>query len=146
MSSSETRSPVSLPPRLRSAATRSPAAVTVPAMQRTIVSKLRRGAGPVHPDGAEQSVLDGIPLRAARRIVAHRDGEPAGIPQLFLELGFPHAGPAAVRATRIGQNEQTLGPREAVAPVVGPPITDRLNGKAWCVETVTDAHKTAIAG
>jgi len=78
--------------------------------------------------------------------VAHRDGEPAGIAQLFLELGLPHARPAAVRATRIGQDEQTLGLREAAAPVVGPPVTNRLDGKAWRVETVADAHKAAIVG
>ena len=78
--------------------------------------------------------------------MAHRDGEPAGIAQLFLELGLPHPGPAAVRATRIGQDEQTLGLRKAAAPVVGPPVTNRLDGKAWRVEAVADAHKAAIAG
>ena len=88
----------------------------------------------------------GFHFEQARRVVAHRDGEPAGITQLFLQLGLPHARPAAVRAARIGQDEQAFGLRKAAAPVVGPPVTNRLDGKAWCVEAIADAHKATVVG
>jgi hypothetical protein len=82
-------------------------------------------------------------LRAAAGIMAHRHGEPVGIAQLLLELGFPDAGAAAVRAAGIRQDEQALGFREPALSFAGPPVADRLDGKAGRVEAVADAH---IAG
>ena len=109
------------------------------------VVRAQRDAGPVEADEAEEPMLDGVPLRAAAGIMAHRHGKPVGIAQLFLELGFSDAGAAAVRAAGIRQDEQALGFREPALPFAGPPVADRLDCEAGRVEAVGDAYTAGIA-
>src|SRR6478735_904548 len=109
------------------------------------VERAQRDAGPIHADETEEPMLDRVPLRAAAGIMTHRHGEPAGIAQLFLELGLPDAGAAAVRAPGICQDEQTLGFREPAPSFAGPPVADRLDREAGRVEAIADAHIAGIA-
>ena len=104
----------------------------------------QRHTSPVQADEAEEPVLNWVPLRAAGGIVTHRDLEPAGIAELFLQLGFPNSRAATVRAARIGQDEETLGLWKALLSFALPPVTDRLNGKAWGVKAIADAHIAAV--
>src|SRR5713226_7441729 len=46
-------------------------------------------AGPVRADRAEQAMLDRVPLRAARRIVADGHRQSVPVAELVLELPFP---------------------------------------------------------
>jgi len=63
-------------------------------------------ARPVARDLGEEAVLDGVPFGGAGGIVGDGDGEPIGVGQLGLDLGFPGVTAATVAAAGIGQNEQ----------------------------------------
>ena len=66
-----------------------------------------RLASPIDTDLAKQAMLDGIPLRAARRIMTHRDAQTQGIAQVALYLGLPQVRTTAIAAARIRQDQQT---------------------------------------
>ena len=109
------------------------------------VERAQRDAGPVEADEAEEPMLDRVPLRAAAGIMTYRHGEPAGVAQLFLELGFPDAGAAAIGAAGIGQDKQALGFREPAPSFAGLPVADRLDREAGRVEAVADAQVAGVA-
>ena len=89
----------------------------------------QRLASPVETDGTEQAVLDGVPLRAARRVVADRDGQPQPVAQLLLQLLLPQAWPTAVAAPAIGQDQQVIGVWVDQVALALPPSRQRIDGK-----------------
>ena len=62
---------------------------------------------PVASDTAEQTMLNPIPLRSARWIVCHRDGQVEFIGEL-LQAPFPQPTPIAIGTTAIGLNQQLV--------------------------------------
>src|SRR4029453_16276474 len=59
----------------------------------------QRHAGPIAADLAEQPMLDGVPLRATRRVVTHGHGQTEAIADLDLQSLLPRSGLAAIAAT-----------------------------------------------
>ena len=105
---------------------------------------VERLAGPVFGDLGEEAMLDGVPLGRARRIVSHGEGETEDIRELELEFGFPGAGPAAITAAGIPQQEQPAGLGIPHAPVVLPPARNRARREGGCIVRDTDGHTPAI--
>ena len=71
-----------------------------------------RHAGPVATDLAEKSMLDRVPLRAARWIVAHGHRQAEAIADLDLQPFLPGTDLTAVAATCVGQQQQVVGRRD----------------------------------
>src|SRR5512132_3080939 len=80
----------------------------------------QRAAAPVAADPGEQAVLDLVPLRGARRNLTPRYLEPAGVGEAVQFLG-PSPHPVAVRATRVGTEQQPGRRRVAVPALTVPP-------------------------
>ena len=62
-------------------------------------------ASPVSRDFRKQAMLDGIPLRSARRIMRHGYSQGEGVGQLPLNFGFPGVTAATVTAAGIRKDE-----------------------------------------
>src|ERR1039458_4118043 len=82
-----------------------------------------RSAAPRLRDVAEQSMLDLVPLRRARRIVMDVDDEPCRIGE-FLQFDFPQPDTRSIRAAAVGRDRQFAGIRVAFAPHLVEPATD----------------------
>jgi len=65
----------------------------------------QRGAPTPATAGPVQPMFNRIPLRAARRIVTYRHGQPQRITELGLQLPLPDPRPCAVAAAPIRQHE-----------------------------------------
>lgn len=68
---------------------------------------VQRTSRQVFADRAEQAVLDGVPLRCARRVVCDSDGEAMAIAELVLKTEFPRtACSSAVVVATIGEDPE----------------------------------------
>ena len=129
-----------------SARTRNPARVVVAAMVARYDLVAGQGpASPVHGDVGEQPVLDFVPLRGARREVARGDLQ-AGLKGESGQLGLPGARAAAVRAARVGGDQQPPGVRVGGAARVVPPAADRLDRELRGVMVGADVHPARVRG
>jgi hypothetical protein len=79
-------------------------------------------ASPVSADLAEQTVLDGIPLGNAWRVMADGDGETQRNADGFLDRLFPGAATGAIASSAISQYEQFSGSRISLRALVKPPL------------------------
>jgi hypothetical protein len=70
--------------------------------------------------------------------------ETAGVTELLLQLCLPDAGAAAVRPTRIRQDEKAPGVWKTLLAVGLPPFADCLDRKTRCVEALADADMAAV--
>ncbi len=61
----------------------------------------QRDALPVVGDGAEEGMLDGVPLRCAWRIVANGYCQPVAVGEFGLQISFPNRGTGAIAASAI---------------------------------------------
>src|SRR5438270_692497 len=86
--------------------------------------------GPVRADRAEQAMLDRVPLRAARRIVADGHGQSVPVAELVLELPFPDPRAGTIAAPAIGQDQQVARLGERGLPLVEPPADERIDGES----------------
>jgi len=77
-------------------------------------------ASPVVADLAEDAMLDGIPLRRATGIMAHRDGEARVIGEL-LQLVLPKSRTVPIASASITFDHKVVGIRVALSPVRCPP-------------------------
>jgi hypothetical protein len=66
---------------------------------------------PIVADEREHSMLDGIPLGCAGRIVTHLDPEIVPIAQDRLQLQFPLASSITIASSAIGEDKQSAGVR-----------------------------------
>jgi hypothetical protein len=89
----------------------------------------QRLARPIATDLAAQAMLNGVPLRAAGRIVTHRHPQVQPVTKLALELGFPHPGATPITAPTICQDQEGRAPGVPHTPAVLPPLPDRRDGK-----------------
>jgi hypothetical protein len=89
-------------------------------------------------------MLDRVPLGRARRIVGHGERETEHIRELELEFGFPGAGPAAITAAGITQQEQSAGLWIPHAPVALPPARNRASGEGGGIVRDADGDTPAI--
>jgi pimeloyl-ACP methyl ester carboxylesterase len=102
-------------------------------------------AAPVERDVGEQPVLDLVPLRGAWREVTHRDVQ-ARLGGQFSQLGLPQPVAVAVRASRIGSDQQAPGVRIVIHAAGLPPATDRGDGERRRVVIDTDIDPAGIGG
>jgi len=63
-------------------------------------------ASPVFGDLGEETVLNGIPLGSASRVMGNGESQPERIGQLRLEFSFPSAATIAVAAAGVAQYEE----------------------------------------
>ena len=89
----------------------------------------------------EHSVFDFIPLARPGRKVTNGDLE-AGIVGELLQLPFPQAVAAAVRAAAIGCDQQT--PRSGIASHLAPPPAQRFDSECRRVVVDADAHPPRV--
>jgi hypothetical protein len=83
-------------------------------------------AGPVRADRAERAVLDRVPLRAAGRVVADRDGQAVLVAELLLELLFPDPRAGAVAAAAVREDQHLTRGGESGLALVDTPAVDLL--------------------
>jgi hypothetical protein len=88
---------------------------------------------PIEADMAEQAMLNGIPLRAAGRIMAHSHCQSQPVAHLLLPLLLPLPRATPVTASSIGQDQELVGLWEGVCALTCPPASDGLNRKLWGV-------------
>jgi len=60
-----------------------------------------RMTSPLNTDEAEQPVLDWVPLRGARRVVANSNGEAVATCDFIVQAIFPKAGSIAITAATV---------------------------------------------
>ena len=102
-------------------------------------------SSPMDTDLAKQAMLDGIPLRAARRIMAHRDAQTQGIAQVALHLCLPQVWTTAIAATCIGQDQQARRLWIRRLPVFLPPASDRFHSKLRGIRRRTHVDRACVA-
>ena len=108
----------------------SPVLVVVAEINSMMVRRVVSGrAPPVHGDEAEHAVLDPVPLRRPRRVVADGDLETALFGQLG-ELDLPGPEAIAVGPPGVGGDQEALGAGEAVPAHLVPPAADGFDGEA----------------
>jgi hypothetical protein len=102
-------------------------------------------ASPIEADLTEQAMLNRVPLRAARRVMAdrHRQAEP--VTQLALQLLFPQARVTAIAAACIGQDQQLPGLRIGPASLLPPPLDKSGDSKLRRIRRGADIDSPLIA-
>ena len=115
-----------------------------------ISSMMVRSAGewsspPVHGDEAEHAVLDPVPLRGPRRVVAHRDLETGLFGQLG-ELDLPGPEAVAVGPSGIRGDQEALGAGEAVAGPSGSTSGGWTRRRSGGVGRVADVDPPLVVG
>ncbi len=105
----------------------------------------QRAAPPVEGDVGEQSVLDLVPFRGARREVADRDRQPCFGGQGG-QLALPYPVAVAVGAAGIGGDQQPGGARVVESAARGPPPADGLDGEHRGVVVDPDVDPAGVAG
>ena len=70
--------------------------------------RVQRSSCPVPADLTEEQVLDRIPLRGSRRIVAHRDRDVEAVADLLLQLQLPRPDAGAIAAAVVREYEQAV--------------------------------------
>ena len=100
--------------------------------------------GPVFGDFREESMLNGVPLGSAGRIVSDGDVEIEGIGELRLDFGFPTAATTAVAAAGICENENLTGLRVLKGSFTLPPASDRMSRKSRSVVRDADNNRAAV--
>src|SRR5215207_2747199 len=80
-----------------------------------------RHPGPVAADLTEQAMLDRVPLRTPRRVVADGHRQAEAIADADLQALLPGAGLIAVAAASVGQQQQVPSGRKRSLPVGLPP-------------------------
>ena len=63
--------------------------------------------------------------------MAHRHAEPIAIAKLLLQVELKAASPSAITASRIRQDQEFVGMREACSPLIFPPTGQSSDGKLW---------------
>ena len=101
----------------------------------------QRASAPIVRDVTKHSVFDFVPLARPGRKVANGDPE-AGIVGKLLQLPFPQAVAAAVRAAAIGCDQQT--PRSGMASHLAPPPAQCLDSECRRVMVDADAHPSRV--
>ena len=81
----------------------------------------QRHAGPVAADLAEQAMLDRVPFRASRWVMAHGHCQPKAIAELDLQAFLPGSSLAAIAAASVGQQQKVVRSREPRFPFGLPP-------------------------
>lgn len=74
-------------------------------------------------------MLDGIPLGSSGRKMAYANLDSDPVAKLLLELLLPEAGAIPVAAPAVGDDENFLGVRIALAAELEPPPSDRVDGE-----------------
>ena len=100
--------------------------------------------GPVFGDFREESMLNGVPLGSAGRIVSDGDVEIEGIGELRLDFGFPTAATTAVAAAGVGENEKLTGLGVLEGAFTLPPVSDRVSGKSGSVVRNANNNRAAV--
>ena len=103
-----------------------------------------RLTGPVFGDFREESMLNGVPLGSAGRIVSDGDVEIEGIGELRLDFGFPTAATTAVAAAGVGENEKLTGLGVLEGAFTLPPVSDRVSGKSGSVVRNANNNRAAV--
>lgn len=102
------------------------------------VVAVQRSSSPVLGDLAEQAVLDGIPLRCARRVVGDGDGDAVAVREPLLETVLPSSTVRAVAAAAIRQDGELLGSFVPATALGKPPRFDGIDGEFRRVSGGTD--------
>src|SRR5262249_22346673 len=105
----------------------------------------QRPSAPVLRDVTEQSVLDLVPLRCARRIVVDTDREPSLVGKL-LQLDFPEPHTRTIRAAAVGRDRQFSCMRIALWSLAFEPATDRMHGELGSIARDPDADEAGVGG
>ena len=113
-----------------------PVFVVVAAISSTTATRSVSGRlAPVLRDVTEHAVLDLIPFRRTRRIVADLDREPRLVGEL-LQLDFPQPHTRTVRAAAVGRDRQLAGLSDSAArPIFSSQVrmADTANSAVSCV-------------
>jgi len=106
-----------------------------------------RAQGTTRPrlaDLTEQTVLDRVPLRSARWVMADGHGQTEGIRHLDLQVSFPHAGTVAIAPATIRFDHQ-LGGLRVVSQAFGlAPVDNVVHRKAGCIGGLTDIDRASV--
>ena len=97
------------------------------------VKRAQRLACPVARDLTEETILNGIILGGAGRIMADHNRDAESVNELALQRKFPEPGAAVVAATRITEEQELVLSLKAGMLWVGPPLCDGMGGKFWCI-------------
>src|SRR3990172_2681308 len=89
-------------------------------------------------------MLDPIPFRRTRGIMAHRDAQAGGIDQAMLQRILPQAWPIAIAPAAIGQDQHFGGAPVVHAPRGVPPPPNRIDGEFGRVGGDTHVHKPRV--
>src|SRR5439155_14640096 len=101
-------------------------------------------ASPVHADMTEQAMLNRIPFRAARRVVADCYRQPQPVTQLVLQLVFPLPRATPITPPGIGQDQYLATLGEGDIPFGRPPAGNGLDCKLWRIGRRADVQRPAI--
>ena len=102
-------------------------------------------AGPVAADLAKKAMLDRIPLRASRGIVAYRHSYAETIADLYLQAFFPGADATPIAATRVSQHQEMIGAeREARSAFRLPPRGDGIGRERRRISRGANIDEAAV--
>lgn len=104
----------------------------------------QRTPRPGSADLAEQAMLNRVPFRGARGIMAHRDGQSQPICELHLELLLPDARAGAVAAAAIRFDQQGRGLRIAFAQFCPTPLRNSIHREGRRISGAADIHAPPI--
>src|SRR5260370_33440843 len=101
-------------------------------------------ASPVFGDLGKETVLNGIPLGSASRVMGNGESQPERIGQLRLGFSFPSADTIAVAAAGVAQKEEL--PRVWIAgqSLLAPPMCDGVGRKGGCVMRVAHPDRPSL--
>lgn len=94
-------------------------------------------------DVGKETVLDVVPLGAARWEMCHPYDETGAITEL-LQLLLEHMTPAGASSAGVGQNEKLRGLGIIVATPVSPPKTQAIHDKAGAFAALSQNHETRV--
>jgi hypothetical protein len=105
---------------------------------------VERLASPVFGDFGKETMLDGVPLGSARRIVGNGESQTERVGKLRLEFGFPGAAASAIAAAGVAEDEELAGAWIADRPLLAPPMCNSVRGKGRCVMRDTHHDRPSI--
>ena len=105
----------------------------------------QRLSGPVVGNGAEESVLDIIPLGCSARVMANRNLQVILVGPL-LQFSFPESRAMTIAASAVGGDQQLACIGILFSSPSFPPTSDRTHSKLRSVGRRADANMPAFAG
>lgn len=104
----------------------------------------QRLALPILADFRKESVLNRVPFRSARRIVAKGDSYLMRLAELAMQAPLENAGSGRIGPAAVSQDQQFRGLGEIQGALMTPPICDRVDGQGWCFGCGSHADQAAI--